>query len=753
MDDKYKTKTQLRAELAFVRHWLRNPEYEEDRFCNGNLLSDVSLTHHDRAQAQLSALISASRAVFKKNSFPAVAQSVFDLAKPVIGAEIGLVALVAPDGETLETISMDLGNLPRGRSKKLSLPVTGLRRQVIQTGKTFYVNDPADTNWQNTLPNDHIDLENVLFAPLMVKEDVAGMIIFGNKPGGFDRADTEIARAFGELLSISLANTHAYEALRSSEERFRQFFQNEPNYCLIISPEGLINDVNSAGLEAFHCKREELIGKPWYSVYDAESQAWIKNQRPDFRQPFTLNNQMLSILSHSGIRRNVLVSMHEIIGEQDKISHYITVHNDVTRRIKIEAEQRRLIDIYQEQSEILTESNSQLEAALVKVQESELKLQEQYQQEKKLHNELESEIRKRTDFTRTLVHELKTPLVPLVASASLLSEGVKEEPWQSIAANIEHGAVNLSKRIDELLDVAKGEVGTLEVCLKPIHLLPVINDVVRQTKDLIEVRKLNLVTEIHDPLPAINADSGRICQVITNLLNNAAKYTPAGGTITLKAYADAGNLKISVQDTGLGIPKEDQQQIFNSYYRASNSRTQFQGMGIGLYLCKKIMELHHGNISLQSKEGEGSIFIVTLPVVISPMEKRIPEKPAHKIVLAIEDRTTAQNIADNFNLLWPGSETAIITPVQEIPAFWEEVNIDALVLDLEIPAVDRVNGIDMIQQVKMRKNIPVVALISADANKHDFEKASRYSDGIFVKPVESRNLIKHLKDILEPGTT
>ncbi len=749
MDDKYKTKTQLRAELAFLRQWLHEAG-SEDTFPGERKPGRCeSLIKNDRSQVHLSALISASRAVFKKSSFPIVAQSVFDLAKPVIGADNGFVALVSPAGTDLDLVSLDFGAM-ENRLPKFSLPMSDLPGQAIDSRKTLYVNDYPGEPGKKALLAGQVEIRNGLFSPLLLRDEVVGMIVFANKPGGFERADIEIAQAFGELLSISLANTRAYEALRSSEERFRQFFQNEPNYCLIISPDGLITDINSAGLEALNYDKCELVGRPWYTIYDAESQGWIKNRQPDCRQPFVFSNQLLSIISSQGVRRNVLVSMSEIVGQQDRRPHYITVQNDITRQVRIEAEQKQLIDIYQEQSDILTESNAQLETALNKVQESELKLHELYRQEKRLHGELETEIHKRADFTRTLVHELKTPLVPLVASASLLSEGLKEEPWQSIAANIEHGAVNLSQRIDELLDVARGEVGTLEVSLKPMHIMPVITEVVRQSRDLIEVRKQVLVTDIEEPLPPVNADAGRMCQVITNILNNASKYTPAGGTVTLKSWVDTGLLHIAVTDTGLGIPEEDQRQIFTSYFRASNSRKKFQGMGIGLYLCKKIMELHHGGITLQSIEGKGSTFTMTLPVINAfSLNRAAGDRSTRKLLIALDDDERARKLCSDFVTVWPVSEPIIPEEGQRIDAVCREAAVDGLILDLDAAGTD---SVEILRTIKSARNIPIIVLASPELNEDLVEKATRYSDGIFIKPFDSKSLIKHLRSILEAGS-
>jgi len=165
-----------------------------------------------------------------------------------------------------------------------------------------------------------------------------------------------------------------------------------------------------------------------------------------------------------------------------------------------------------------------LEQSRQAVRESEAKLAGLYEEEKRLHGELQVEIEKRSGYTRALVHELKTPLTAIVASSELLMAETNVEPLASLAANIHHGASNLNERIDELLDIARGEVGLLELNKKPMDVGMVLGRMVAEMNPLASSKGLSLVVEGPARLPAV-ADEARVRQVILNLLGNAIKYT------------------------------------------------------------------------------------------------------------------------------------------------------------------------------------------------------------------------------------
>jgi PAS domain S-box-containing protein len=242
------------------------------------------------------------------------------------------------------------------------------------------------------------------------------------------------------------------------------------------------------------------------------------------------------------------------------------------------------------------------------------KLRALYENEKELRQELEEEVRKRTEFTRALVHELKTPLTPVLFSSELLVSELKEEPYASIAGNIHRGANNLNSRVDELLDLAKVEIGSLQLNPKTVDSSQLLSSIADYVRALVARHRQRLVLSIPPSLPQVWADEERLQQVILNLLVNASKFTQEGGTITLAAQQEDDSLVVKIKDNGPGIPKKEQSRIFEPYQRRLTDRERLGGLGLGLTLCKRLVELHGGRIWLESQIGKGSAFSFSIPL-------------------------------------------------------------------------------------------------------------------------------------------
>jgi signal transduction histidine kinase len=248
---------------------------------------------------------------------------------------------------------------------------------------------------------------------------------------------------------------------------------------------------------------------------------------------------------------------------------------------------------------------------------TERKLRKVYEKELKLRCDLQVEMERRVEFTRALVHELKTPLTPVLASSELLTEELRQEPFLSLAKNINRGALSLNEKIDELLDLARGELGMLRLKPKQINPLPLLRSIANDLSSLVSSQGQSFILDLPRSLPLVTADENRLCQVVMNLLNNACKFTPEGGRITLRAKGEDARLVIEVEDTGPGIPREEQQLIFEPYYLARTGQVYSGGLGLGLPLCKTLVELHGGQIWVISQENKGSIFGFSLPLQAS----------------------------------------------------------------------------------------------------------------------------------------
>ncbi|UCD08426.1 MAG: PAS domain S-box protein [Dehalococcoidales bacterium] len=241
-------------------------------------------------------------------------------------------------------------------------------------------------------------------------------------------------------------------------------------------------------------------------------------------------------------------------------------------------------------------------------------LEKLYAQERQLRESLEEEIQKRIEFTRALVHELKTPITPVLAAVELLMEEMSDTRLARLVGSIDRSANNLNLRIDELLDLARGETDMLRIELEIVDTHSVFNDVGYEMIPLALRNKQVLNFELPESLPPIEADRSRLRQIVMNLLNNAFKFTPEGGTVTLRASSDDENLIVEVEDTGPGINKEDLEKLFEPYFRRTTDRDRLSGLGLGLALAKNFVELHGGRIWVESSVGKGSTFHFTLPI-------------------------------------------------------------------------------------------------------------------------------------------
>jgi signal transduction histidine kinase len=214
-------------------------------------------------------------------------------------------------------------------------------------------------------------------------------------------------------------------------------------------------------------------------------------------------------------------------------------------------------------------------------------------------------------------HELRTPLTAIKGFTELLLYGeagpVNTEQSEFLGI-VKSNVDRLVALIDDLLDIARIEGGRIELKLAPVDIRRVVDEVVTTMRPLLDGKRQVLAIALEPNLPPANADFDRLVQVLTNLLSNACKYTPAGGAVRITADHADGFLRLAVHDTGIGIAHEDQQRLFTRFYRVDSSLSrEAGGTGLGLAIVKSIVELHGGSIQVQSAPGAGSTFSFTLP--------------------------------------------------------------------------------------------------------------------------------------------
>ncbi|MDD5287881.1 MAG: histidine kinase N-terminal 7TM domain-containing protein [Dehalococcoidales bacterium] len=241
-------------------------------------------------------------------------------------------------------------------------------------------------------------------------------------------------------------------------------------------------------------------------------------------------------------------------------------------------------------------------------------LQNLYEREKTLRQSLEEETKKRADFTRALVHELMTPLTAIVASSEILADKSDDEVWTELVKNVQWSSLLLKNRISELLDLSKGEMGMLRIRPAMVNLKVLLDQIARNMAPILDKHKQSLYIRMPDLLPEVYGDKERLSQILLNLIDNASKYSEDGGNITLKVEGNKDNVVVSVQDSGIGISPEEQKLLFSPYSRLADDKRKVGGIGLGLAISKMLVELHGGQIWIESEKGRGSTFSFTLPL-------------------------------------------------------------------------------------------------------------------------------------------
>lgn len=306
---------------------------------------------------------------------------------------------------------------------------------------------------------------------------------------------------------------------------------------------------------------------------------------------------------------------------KDKVINYVkNLEKEITRRTKTEAALSFARDELElrvsERTTQLVMANALLESQLDQRRNIETQLQSLYEQEHDLRNMLETEMQKRVEFLRTLVHELKTPLTSIMASSELLVMEVPEGPLLKVARTIHRSSDNLNRRIDELMDLARGEIGMLNIHCKPVNIAELLHGVEEEISPLICSHGQTLTMNLPEDFPRVWADEQRVRQVVMNILGNATKFLKDEGSITLSGWEKDGSMFIEIRDNGPGIAEEEQERLFQPYYRGEKDRQRFSGLGLGLALSKKLVELHGGEIWVSSTTGEGSAFTFSLPLEV-----------------------------------------------------------------------------------------------------------------------------------------
>ncbi len=223
--------------------------------------------------------------------------------------------------------------------------------------------------------------------------------------------------------------------------------------------------------------------------------------------------------------------------------------------------------------------------------------------------------RLKSDFVSSVSHELRTPLASILGFASTIlnDKAMDRDTRNEFLKIIYDESQRLSNLIENVLSISRIESRNVTYNLTPTEISPVVMEVYDSQKIQCENKGLNFRIDVEENMPEILADRDAIKQVLLNLVGNAIKFTPKGGSISISMKKNGAFGSIEVEDNGLGIPEKDLSRVFEKFYRVYRPGTEIQGTGLGLPIVKDIVEFHNGKIDIESREGKGTKFRIYLP--------------------------------------------------------------------------------------------------------------------------------------------
>jgi PAS domain S-box-containing protein len=534
------------------------------------------------------------------------------------------------------------------------------------------------------------------------------------------------------------ARKQVEEKLRWTEESFRLMVESVTDYAIVmLDPEGLVVSWNTGAERIEGYRAEEIVGQHFSQFYPSEDIASGKPRRD------------LDVVAAKGrfedegwrVRKDgstfcANVVFTAIRDQAGNARGFAKLTRDLTGRNQMAAAQKLL-------DQALREKNVELERARAAAEKANLA---------------------KSDFLSSMSHELRSPLNAILGFAQLINSD-SPPPTASQTASIDQilrAGWYLLELINEILDLAQIESGKLALSLEPTSLVEVMLECQAMIEPQAQKRGIAMTFPKFDVPSFVDADRTRLKQVLINLLSNAIKYNRAHGTVVVDCAASTPErIRVSVRDTGAGLPQDMLMQLFEPFNRLGQERSTEEGTGIGLVMSKRVVELMGGVIGVESTVGSGSVFWFELNSALTPQlaidtaapaaiePALVPPGAPLRTLLYVEDNPANLNLVEQLIARHPNMRLLSARDGNRGIQLACSNQPEVILMDINLPGISGIEALKILREDPATAHIPVIAL-SANANPRDIEKGLQA--GFFrylTKPIKVNEFMETLVVALE----
>jgi len=553
-------------------------------------------------------------------------------------------------------------------------------------------------------------------------------------------------------------------SVSSTPPDFQALFQSTPGLYLILAPDFTIKAVTDAYLHATMTKREDILGRGVFDVFpdnpNDPSATGVRNLRTSLQRVLQDKTSEAMAVQKYDIRKPESEGggfevrywspvNSPVLGPTGKVLYIIHRVEDVTEFIRLKHQELAQEKVAEELRTHAGQMEAEIYQRAAEVQEANRRLEATNQELLSAKEEAERGSRFKDQFLSTMSHELRTPLNAVLGFSDLLADeayGPLNDRQRRYVEHIHTGGKHLLTLISDILDLSKIEAGRMELTNESLRVEAIFGEVLSVMRPLAD-KKSQSLSKNSQPGLVVRADSVRIKQVLMNLLGNAIKFTPKGGNIEVRAHLAGGRVRVEVRDDGPGIPPAEQQRIFEAFYRLHESGKKTEGTGLGLAITHRLVELHGGQLTLDSEVGRGSCFYFSLPVAVA-IQAALPHPPPPagirvrlpRVLVIEDDRAAAQLIQTH--LVSAGYETLVCPEPQNALELAVQFQPGAITLDIVMKPR---NGWEVLSQLKRDPRTSHIPLIVVSMVDQPGMGTLFGADEYLVKPVDKATLLAALQ--------